>query len=129
MKFLILLLLLSGCATQYKPLGSGGTIDGYEETKISSNTYRIRFLGKDDNETLVYKYFLRRCAEVGQLNGFNYFEVKDGNSNAMVRGGLGVVVSNPQYQGTVIFYKEKRQGAFDIQELLHGFENKQASKL
>jgi hypothetical protein len=65
------LLLLSGCATPYQKLGKRG---GYSDEKINEHVYRVQFQGNTHSkDELVYKYFLKRSAELTLEKGYNYF--------------------------------------------------------
>lgn len=82
---LILLLFISGCATPYQKLGKRG---GYTDEKINEHVYRVAFQGntrtKDED---VYKYFIRRCAELTLEKGYKYFiviETEDKSKSTVV---------------------------------------------
>lgn len=72
---LILLFIstLFGCATPYQKLGKRG---GYTDKKINDHVYLVTFQGNDrTSDEVVYKYFLRRCAEIALEHHFSYFIV------------------------------------------------------
>lgn len=71
----ILFSILFGCASPYraqtKEYGSG-----YTDEKISDRVYKISYQGNSHTaDEVVYKYFMRRCAEVALNNHFPYFIV------------------------------------------------------
>lgn len=67
-------LLLGACATVYKPAELNGS--GYRDTKMSDNTYMVRFLGNQrSSKEQVYQYALRRSAELCKEKGFPYFKI------------------------------------------------------
>ncbi len=62
--------LLSSCATPYQPQGFTG---GYSEER-SNNIAQVSFRGNRFNSPdTLHAYLLRRCAEVSQQNGYDYF--------------------------------------------------------
>lgn len=73
--FHILLLssIITGCATPYKKLGKNG---GYTDEKINDRVYKVSFQGNTHtSDEKVYKYFLRRSAEIALSHHFPYFLV------------------------------------------------------
>lgn len=82
--FLLALMTLS-CATPYQKQGKRG---GYSEQKISDNVYRVIFQGNTrTKDEIVYKYFLRRCAELTLEKGYQYFNIlktEDKTKNVLV---------------------------------------------
>lgn len=78
---LFISVILSGCATAYKPVGL--FTGGYSEEKFSNDLYTIRFKGNDNTsiENAVEKAMLR-ASEVGKMSGFKYFVVVKNNSSA-----------------------------------------------
>lgn len=129
MKKLNLMFILSlslACATpqtSYKPLNGKGIYTGFEDTKISNNVYRIRFVGvAGTDQTIIYKMFLRRCSELGLQNKQNYFLVKDVNTNPVTAGMLGVVMTYPQYEGTVTFSNKKHEDSFNALEISESYK-------
>lgn len=62
---------LAGCASPYGPSGMTG---GFNEEKLADNRYRVSYFGNGyTGEDMVVKYWLYRCAELTQQNGFTYF--------------------------------------------------------
>lgn len=73
--FIILceLLLFSGCASRYKKLEKNS---GYTDEKINDRVYKVSFQGNTyTSDEKVYKFFLRRCAEVALEHHFPYFVI------------------------------------------------------
>jgi len=72
-KILLIALFISACTTPYQKLGKRG---GYKEEKINDHVYRVTFQGNSrTKDEKVYRYFLKRCAELTQLNGYQHFIV------------------------------------------------------
>lgn len=79
MKIIIVLLssliLLTSCATSYKPLGLSG---GYSEMALTEDTYKVSFQGNSyTSQEEVQNLFLRRCAELTLNKGYKYFVVSN----------------------------------------------------
>lgn len=73
--FGVLMIFICGCATPYQKLGKRG---GYSDEKINEHVYRVTFQGNTrTKDELVYKYFLKRSAELTLEKGFNYFIIID----------------------------------------------------
>lgn len=67
------LLPVSACATGYHAAGIGG---GYSDLRLSDDTFKVEFQGNGyASADIVQSYFLRRCAELAQENGFEYFQL------------------------------------------------------
>jgi len=69
--------LLGGCASQsvYKPAERSGA-EGYTETKLSENRYRVSFNGNESTGSgKVQDYALLRAAELTLQNGYDWFEL------------------------------------------------------
>lgn len=74
--------VLSGCATPYQQMGMEG---GYENLKLSEDTYKVLFKGNNlTSSSTVADYALRRCAELTKQNGYKYFVILTSN---VVDGG------------------------------------------
>lgn len=70
---LILIIMVASCATKYGPLAKNG---GYSDEKINDRVYKITFQGNTrTSDEKVYKYFMRRAAEVALDNHFQYFTI------------------------------------------------------
>lgn len=76
-----LLLLLAGCATNYREdsffnrlmIGPGG----FREMNLGSDTFNIEFRGNEfTSRTTMQTYWLYRCAEVAIVNGYDGFDVQ-----------------------------------------------------
>jgi hypothetical protein len=73
---IILLLLMSACATPYQAQGARG---GYFESQIDANTYRVGFSGNGFvPQQQVEASALYRCAELTKDAGYDYFVVLEG---------------------------------------------------
>lgn len=77
---LALTLAASSCATSY---GAKGLFGGFEEMRIDSSTMRVHFQGNGyTSKQTVETYTLLRCAELTRANGFDWFLVVDGGTEA-----------------------------------------------
>ena len=66
-------LALTGCVTPYQPVGATG---GYTGKQIDDQTYHVQFSGNGyTSRETVHKYFMYRCAELTQQQGFKYFMI------------------------------------------------------
>jgi len=84
--------LLASCATPYQPDGLAG---GYTDQRLDDNTAQVLFRGNRFNEPeKLHSYLLRRCAEITQQDGYNYF-VLVGNG-----GANGIFESKDNYTYT-----------------------------
>jgi hypothetical protein len=64
---------LAGCATPYQAASFSG---GYTGKKIDDQTYHVTFSGNGyTSKDKVHKYFMYRCAELTQQEGFKYFMI------------------------------------------------------
>ncbi len=77
---LILLLVLTGCASQhsqehryYHPAKGDGT--GYKELALSETHYRVQFKMRGQARTTAEGYALRRAAELTLQQGYDWFVV------------------------------------------------------
>jgi hypothetical protein len=77
--FILVFMLLGGCATPYQNSGFTG---GFEETKISDNSYRVSFRGNGYSTShRTIDFNLLRSAELTVRDGFEYFIILDGQSS------------------------------------------------
>jgi hypothetical protein len=79
----IIVILLCGCATAYKPAKSG---EGYSEAQISTNEFAVGFQGngKTDLEKAT-DFVLLRCAQVTLEHRFSYFAVQDSTNTSSLK--------------------------------------------
>ncbi|NRO99515.1 hypothetical protein GWC77_26955 [Paraburkholderia sp. NMBU_R16] len=64
---------LAGCATPYQAASITG---GYTGKKIDDQTYHVQFSGNGyTSRDKVHKYFMYRCAELTQQEGYKYFMI------------------------------------------------------
>ncbi len=96
-RLLAFLLFLSACTTPYQKLGKRG---GYKEEKLNEHVYRVTFQGNTrTKDEKVYRYFLKRCAELTKLNGYQYFIVM--NTEDKSRTALVMQEGTPKNQKPV----------------------------
>jgi len=75
---IISILLIFNCSTPYQPYGALG---GYKSTAIDDNTFRVMFKGNQHTKAeTVYNFLERRCAEIAQESGYEYFIVFEDSS-------------------------------------------------
>lgn len=117
-------LLAIGCASpEYQKMGANGVHrTGYEDQKLGSTMYRIRYLDKDSQSA--YKNFLRRASQITLENGFTHFRIKD--TGPQKEGAIMVALSPgvasdwalPQYEATIILLKSSEPDSFDAKDIL-----------
>ena len=102
----IALFSLAGCATQtpYKPAAERGA-EGYTETQLTENRYRITFVGNTVTPSETVKDFaLLRAAELTLQHGYEWFRImerdndKKVNSATTVGGGFSSPSHSSVYQ-------------------------------
>lgn len=76
MRYLLIVLLLSGCSTAtYKPYSSFYGV-GYQDSKLSSDRFYVMYQGNGNSTPLEVKnQFMHRSAEITKENGCSFFEV------------------------------------------------------
>lgn len=76
--FVLMCILIAGCATPYQPDGFRG---GYTETRLTQNTWRVNFQGNGfTRRSETQDYALLRCAELTLQQGYRYFALADSRS-------------------------------------------------
>lgn len=85
--------LLAACATAvgtaYGPADDSGY--GYRETRVEADRFRIVFAGDGATpQEVVEDYALLRAAELAVENGYDWFRVVAGATNAEDKGGVGI---------------------------------------
>lgn len=71
---MVFLLVIAGCASPYAKRGVTG---GYNDIRIDTNHYRVRFDGNGyTKKETVWIFWFYRCAEVTKENGFQYFVIE-----------------------------------------------------
>lgn len=145
MKILLLgfILMLSSCATSYKPMGYGG---GYKDYKVGDDMFHVSFKGNGyTGSDAVQEMFLRRCAEITRQQGFSYFAFVDqsaSTSHAIVNseesgtltpnylggynytgGSSSYSVSKHEREGIIKLFKDTKQppNAFNATIILKNF--------
>ena len=89
-----LALALAGCATAYQPMGFSG---GFEELKLSQDTYRIRVSGNGYTSTgRAENIALLRAAELTLQDGYERFVILNGGVSQELAGTTDVTV-NPGF--------------------------------
>ncbi|MFJ3056727.1 CC0125/CC1285 family lipoprotein [Herbaspirillum sp. NPDC087042] len=74
---LLAAVILAGCATAYGPHGITG---GYADTKLAEDLYRVSFSGNGKtSRDMVWHYWIYRCAELTQQQGYSHFIVLKSN--------------------------------------------------
>ena len=110
---ILIVACLSGCAmtTPYGP-ASESWKGGYENTKLADDQFNVAFYANGFTSPVRAKdYFLYRCAELTQQQGYDYFVVISGDmivNYSVVGSGSGAsTVSKPSYSGTIKLRKGK----------------------
>jgi len=76
----IMLLIVTGCSTPYQQHGFRG---GYSDTRVGHDTVLVSFKGNGfTSKERTQLYLLYRCAEVTQEDGYDYFVVTSGGTDA-----------------------------------------------
>lgn len=104
------LFVLTGCLphlapTPYQPMGRSG---GFEETKLSPNSWRVNFAGNAATGTARAEDFvLLRSAEIALQNGFRYFVIADQASRSEISTFTtgGTTQTYPNTYGTPTTYR------------------------
>jgi hypothetical protein len=80
--FLLLAVVLGGCATTYQPTGFSG---GYSQTQLGENIFRVSFRGNAyTSGERAADFTLLRSAELAAEHGFRYFVVVESASDSSV---------------------------------------------
>lgn len=91
---LVLVVLISGCATGYHSQGFTG---GYTDIKLQDDIYKVSFKGNGYcGSERAYNMALLRCAEVALNNGYKYFIIIDGKSLIQTSAYTTPVIANTQ---------------------------------
>lgn len=70
-------IMLVACATGYGPQGYTG---GYKEEQLDSSHFRVKFNGNGyASKERVWSFWIYRCAELTQQQGYTYFRLQDPN--------------------------------------------------
>ena len=65
--------MLAACATPYQPHSLTG---GYKDSRISDSSYVVEFYGNGKtSREVVWAFWMNRCAELTQKQGFAYFSL------------------------------------------------------
>lgn len=87
------LVSLAACQTPYQPEGLGG---GYEDVRLSDDTFEIRARGNGySTEGHTRDIILLRAAELAKQNGFTHFQILDGSMRQSQR-----TYTTPGYSST-----------------------------
>jgi hypothetical protein len=122
MKILLLLtgFFLAGCATPYQ---SSSFMGGFDETKLSKNSYQVNFKGNKYSSTQrAIDFTLLRSAELTLESGYTYFVVIDSQNRTQksldyIPGSLNVapkykVSSSPSTTNTIQMLTSEPDGIF-----------------
>jgi hypothetical protein len=118
--FILAVILLSSCATPYQNSGFAG---GFEETKISENSYRVSFRGNGYSSShRAVDFNLLRSAELTVRDGYEYFIVLDGQDSVdkslyFNPGSLNVaptygMITKPRASNVITMLHLKPEGVF-----------------
>jgi hypothetical protein len=91
--FCLALVALAACQTPYQPEGLGG---GYEDVRLSDDTFEIRARGNGySTEGHTRDIILLRAAQLARQNGFTHFQILDGSMRQSQR-----TYTTPGYSNT-----------------------------
>jgi len=150
--FILLSLLLTGCATSYQPHAYSG---GYSEKKLSENVYRVSFSGNGYTPLKrATNLSLLRTAEVTIEAGYNYFVLLDestsidrsssvttpvtttltygnGYGTATSFGGQSIPISKPSRSNTFQVFIEEPENvrSYNAQTVLRNLTERYRIKL
>lgn len=118
---LLIVLLLTGCATGYygDNLFTG---DGYKEKSLSSDTMLVTFNGNGfTNANKTYSYAMKRAAQVTLKHGYSYFLVLNNRSFLVPHTtsvDFDVQTTNfPTTELTIQFVRSKTDKAYDAKKV------------
>ncbi|WP_448555021.1 CC0125/CC1285 family lipoprotein [Thalassotalea montiporae] len=78
---LIIVFIISGCATTYGPNGMTG---GYKEEMVDDSSYIVSFFGNGyTSEQEVWNFWIYRCAELTVEKGYKLFSLKPSDKHAL----------------------------------------------
>lgn len=101
--------LLAGCAaTPYQPASASAAANGYSDTMVSENTYKVSFKGNDmTSRATVDNYLTYRAAQLAKQKGYTGFMLVKDNTSAndtidvMPTAGVGLY---PEFSPYYNFY-------------------------
>ncbi|MAZ50004.1 MAG: hypothetical protein CME65_15690 [Halobacteriovoraceae bacterium] len=116
------LVVFASCATSYKPEGYSG---GYSSMKLADDVFEVTFSGNGYTRgSFVREMQVRRSAEIGKENGFDYFVEKNQKDNSTTslntyNGNLNTV-RKAAYTSVIQYFKEGQQppGAYSVKTIL-----------
>jgi hypothetical protein len=146
MRILLLIFIVSSllaCATAYQPEGLSG---GFTDMKLAKDLYQVSFVGNGyTSSEQVNRFFLRRCAELTQQMGYEYFIIMNqeahlknqmvssnynGNATQNYSGGYnynGTInttnITKHSRSGVIKIFKEGTQPdtSYDSKEILRSY--------
>jgi len=128
--FVLVLLLLTCCATPYQEMGLGGGVDAQ---KLSSNTYKITAYGNGlSTPALMHEYSMRKAAETTRQAGGTHFVImraQDASSMAYVSGAM-LSFPGKEFEIRVLTISADQtvpQGAFSATAVLKSSSRKQSA--
>ncbi len=104
----MLILMVSGCATRYRPAEDGGY--GYSHQALRPDVFLVKFQGNTsmDRET-VWTLALYRASELTVQRGFNYFVLLNSEENKKSNGWFSSPYPQVQSQTAVPIARLKIQ--------------------
>ena len=116
---------LAGCDALKSPTATSyeaGEFRGYSETRLSEDSYQVRFQGNSHTSyNRVSQFVLRRCAELTLENGKRYFATVSTATQQHVSGYGGTIISSPFGQVTIkmLNRKDDASNAIDAVIVIH----------
>lgn len=113
----ILMIMGAACATGYQSMSFSG---GFDETRLSEDTFQIRFVANAyTTPDRVSEFLLRRAAELTLENDRRYFIIRDQQGATSVHSaGLIGVVSKPSGNLMLKMLSDKSEDAFSIDAVM-----------
>lgn len=123
MRLILAIVLLTSCATPYQESGWRG---GYYELAVAAEIYQVNFAGNGYTGIMTVKaYWLRRCAELTKLKGFQFFEVVGTDSgtdtSAYSQSGNVTIVNKHTATGTIRLTNEPSSKTYDAKIILGNY--------
>ena len=127
---LTIVILLTGCATTYRPENLTG---GYSDSQLTDKTYRVRFKGNNyTSRNQVEQLLLYRCAELTTQLGYAHFYVlsQDTLDISDPLAKMGIFPRN--YYATALIQvvaQSDQAAAYDAQEVMRKVQTQYPKEL
>lgn len=140
---ILISIIISGCATQYKKMGWRG---GYSQTQLDKNMFNVSFLGnRYTSKERISDFITLRSAEITLESGYKYFVIIKENNNISktlhstpvtidsygnINGGEVYTTSKPSSQNSIILFHKKPKEilSYNAEFITTSIKNKYAIK-